>query len=537
LWNNRRVISVQREIDVQYNVINYAQTMNSIEVTAVLDYFRQLAEKRERPSVDVVLRGLVQVFDADEIGVIGMDAASPEFVFPPTRGARAPYPWQTKADLLKCIRLSLCAETHQDEAGNWLVSMVDETQLAWAHRPASRGWNDADKWSWMFASQALLRWQKQSAGVAAPVQRRLEQAAVVTGRLSHDFGNYLTGIMGFTELSLTQVPADGLLHRYLQEVLQAAKDGAEWIRRLHLFCRRNPTRSWPTLLSCILADEETRLRAAGVQGLRWVTDLPHDLPLLDMDAEALQLALTEIVNNTREAAKDQGTIIFTARPLELTDVDCQDLLGSARSGAYVELTLSDDGPGIAADDRAKLFREMFYSTKPRHRGLGLLVVYGILLRYRGALRLSPSPGQGTTLQLYLPVARIEGPTPAHGEAPHLLLVHTNPLLFESMRRIFESHRFQVSVANSPQAALNAYLAPGQSFALIVTDARLPQMSGFDLARRILDHDPDANFLFLHTQSSFHGLAEEELLKRFALLRWPLEPHALLKAVQAALAIQ
>ena len=515
--------------------MKHAQTMNAIELTAVLEFFRQLAEKRERASLDVVLHQLAQIFCVDEIGVIGMDTTSAEFVYPHRKGSLTPYPWQTNADLLKRIRVSLSAEMHQDRAGNWLVSMVGESQLAWAHRPANHGWRDADKWSWMFASQALLRWQTQAAGSATPFQRRLEHAAVVTGRLSHDFGNYLTGIMGFTELSLTQVPADGLLHRYLQEVLQAARDGAEWIRRLHLFCRRNPTRSWPTLLSCILAEEETRLRVAGVQGLNWVTDLPHDLPLLDMDAEALQLVLREIVSNTREAAKDQGTIIFIARPLELTDVDCQDLLGSARPGAYVELTVSDDGPGIAADDRAKLFREMFYSTKPRHRGLGLLVVYGILLRYRGGMRLSASSGQGTTVQLYLPVARIEGTPVAHAKSPHLLLVHTNPLLFESMRRIFESHHLRVSVANSPQAALNAYLAPGQSFALVVTDARLPQMSGFDLARRILDHDPDANFLFLHTQSSFHGLAEEDLLKRFALLRWPLEPQALLNAVHAALA--
>src|SRR5260370_31696880 len=100
---------------------------------------------------------------------------------------------------------------------------------------------------------------------------RLEHSAVITGRLSHEFGNYLTGIMGFTELSLAQVPADGLLHRYLQEVLQAAKEGAEWIRRLHLFCQRNPTKPWPTPLWCILAAEEARLRSAGEEGARSAT--------------------------------------------------------------------------------------------------------------------------------------------------------------------------------------------------------------------------------------------------------------------------
>jgi CheY-like chemotaxis protein/anti-sigma regulatory factor (Ser/Thr protein kinase) len=370
---------------------------------------------------------------------------------------------------------------------------------------------------------------------AAPLQRRLEHSAVITGRLSHEFGNYLTGVMGFTELSLAHVPADGLLHRYLQEVLQAAKEGAEWIRRLHLFCQRHPTKSWPTPLSCILTEEEAHLRSAGVQGLRFVTDLPRDLPLLDIDADALQTVLRELVNNTREAGKDQGTITFAARALELAQADCHELLGSVQPGYFVELTLSDDGPGIAPDIRAKLFREMFFSTKPRHRGLGLLVVYGLMQRFHGGLRLVASQGTGTIVQLYLPAAVIDGPAQAQNQSPHLLLVHANPTLFESMRTVFESGGFQVSVAISSQTALSAYRNRGEPFALVVTDVLLPQLSGFDLARRILDHDPKANLLFLHTQSAFHGLAEEELLKRFTLLRWPLEPRALLKAAQTALA--
>ena len=363
----------------------------------------------------------------------------------------------------------------------------------------------------------------------------LEYSAVITGRLSHEFGNYLTGVMGFTELSLAQVPADGLLHRYLQEVLQAAKEGAEWIRRLHLFSQRNPTKPWPTPLWCIVAAEEARLRSAEVQGLRWVTDLPGDLPLLDIDADALQTVLTELVNNTREAGKDQVTITFTARALELAQADCHELFGSVQPGYYVELTLSDDGPGIAPDVRAKLFREMFFSTKPRHRGLGLLVVYGLMQRFHGGMRLVASPGTGTIVQLYLRVAVIEGPAQAENQSAHLLLVHSNPTLFESMRTVFESRGFRVSVAMSSQTALSAYRNRREPFALVVTDVLLSQLSGFDLARRILDHDPKANFLFLRTQPASHGLAEEELLKRFTLLRWPLEPRALLKAAQTALA--
>src|SRR5262249_36013321 len=135
-------------------------------------------------------------------------------------------------------------------------------------------------------------------------------------------------------------------------------------------------------------------------------------------------------------------------------------------------------------------------------------------------------------QFALPAATIDGPAFA---ALDVLLVHADPLQLESMRQLLEARGGRVSVAGSAVAALTAYVTHGSPFALVVTDVLLAEHSGLELARRILDRDASANFLFLHMQSSFHGLVEEELLKRYPLLRWPLEPHAFLQAVQTALA--
>lgn len=377
----------------------------------------------------------------------------------------------------------------------------------------------------------------ESGADTAAQQRRLEQAAVITSRLSHDFGNYLTGIMGFTELSLSQAPLDSTLHRYLSEVLESARQGADWIRRLHGFCRRSEAPAWPTQLASVLALEESRLRATGLFGMHWEVKLPKDLPLLAIDAGALQMALLEITANAREATKDEGTITFAARALDLTTPDSHLLLGGASPGPCVELSITDDGPGIAAELRARLFGEIFFSTKTRHRGLGLLVVYGILQRCRGGMRIDPGPaGKGASVRLYLPIATFDGPVLATGpETAHLLLVHTDPLVTSSMREILESRGCRISVAGNPQAALAACRAKGASITLVVTDLMLPHLAGLDLARRILEHDPKTSFIFLLAQSSFHGLREEEMLKRFDLLRWPLEPSALMQAIQAALA--
>lgn len=501
--------------------------MNDINVKSVLDYFRQMAECPERPSLDTVLDGLAKICDLDHAGLSAMEGANAVSEFDSL-------PWQSDAELRERIRNSQSAEIHADQGHAWLITRIGgEALVAWARRSGARHFSETDRWTWLFAGAALARWCSLDA--LAPLQRRLEESAVVTGRLTHDFGNYLTGILGFTELSVSQVAADSLLYRYLQEVLQGARHGADWVRRLHQFCRRGSTATWPTMLSNVLAGEEARLRAADVQGMRWQTDVPGDLPLLGMDDDAVRTVLAELVNNACQACNGQGTLTFTARVRELVAADCRELLGPVQPGNHVELVVADDGPGIAADIKIKLFHELFFSTKPRHRGLGLLVVYGILHRFRGGLRLAPAENQGTAVHVYIPAAALEGPTLAPGDAPHVLLVHADAMLVEIMRRILEARGYRVSVAASASAILTIYGASRSDFSIVVMDVAKPPQSGFDLARRILDRDADANFLFLHTQTAFHGHREEELLQRFPLLRWPQTPQSFLSAIAAALA--
>jgi hypothetical protein len=363
---------------------------------------------------------------------------------------------------------------------------------------------------------------------AACLQARLEQSAAVTSRLCHDFGNYLTGIMGFTELGLTQAAPDSIQQRFLNEVLTSAQQGADWIRRLHHFCRRGGAPVWPSLLSSVVAD----LRSRADAGLRWVIDLPADLPLLAIDAGSLQTALGELVANSCEAKPEHAAISISARAIPLSETDCRGILGSTQAGPHVEILVADDGPGFAPEARPCLFRDIFFSTKPRHRGLGLLVVYGTLHRFHGGLKLdAPAKKSGACVRLFVPVADVVGPAlTASTGPPQVLLVYSNAPPFESMRRILEARRCSVDMAT-----LDAYPPQGRSFGLIVIETVLPQITGFDFARRVLEHDPKANFLFVHTQGSFYGFAEEDLLKRFDLLRWPLEPQALIQAVQAALA--
>src|SRR5579864_3274798 len=90
-------------------------------------------------------------------------------------------------------------------------------------------------------------------------RRQLEHAAAVAGKLGHDFGNILTGILGFAELSLKELPLESAGRRYVQEIVDSAQNGAAWNRKLQDFCRKPSGQGQATFLAPMVAEEGDRL--------------------------------------------------------------------------------------------------------------------------------------------------------------------------------------------------------------------------------------------------------------------------------------
>jgi signal transduction histidine kinase len=123
-----------------------------------------------------------------------------------------------------------------------------------------------------------------------------------------------------------------------------------------------------------------------------------------MEAGPLQTVLGHLLENAVEASPPGGTVTVTARAVELNAAEAKAYLGQAGPGAHVEVTVQDAGSGIKPDVRAKLFVEPFYTTKVRHRGLGLAIVYRTLFAHRGGIRIEPAPDAGTVVRIVLPLA-------------------------------------------------------------------------------------------------------------------------------------
>jgi signal transduction histidine kinase/ActR/RegA family two-component response regulator len=423
------------------------------------------------------------------------------------------------------------------EGGTWLL---------WLENEGPRNWTREEEAALTLALLACIRridpqgdfWSRW-----ADVhyrQQQMEAAAPVVGRLIHDFNNILTGVMGFTELSLGQLTPGSAPHQFVSGVYQAAQQGSNLINQLSQFSRRNKPRPAATPLAVIVQEEHTRLCKLSGAAQPFQVQLPERLPSLAVEPEALRQILGRLLDNAREATERGGAITVSARLMELTTADCLDVLGKIAPGLYVQVTVSDTGAGFTLEARQRVFAEPFYSSKPRHRGLGLGSVYGALCCSGGGIQLEHGTAPATAVHVYLPpvLAEIE-PTvvpAAVGKTAgeKLLIVDDDPLTLQLMCTTLERAGYRVQSAADGAAALESFSQAGEPFRLLLSDVVMPRMTGFDLAQRLLDRDPRLHVLFTSGYIPPGFVPEAFASRHFDLLAKPFRPEGLLRAVRAAL---
>jgi CheY-like chemotaxis protein len=370
-------------------------------------------------------------------------------------------------------------------------------------------------------------------------QERLEQTVEVVQKLAHDFGNILTSILGFTELALDQLHPEDLVHGHLQEVQRAAEQGARLTNQLRLFSRRGASQPRATPLATALTVEAERLRPAWPAGIRLETDLSADLPPVALESELLAQVLGALLANAREAIADDGVVTVSARPDELPAEGARNLFGDPVPGRCVRVEVRDTGSGLSPEARAGMLRSPFFTTRAKHRGLGLALVYGVLRSHRGGFRLDPGPGEGTVVTLYLPAAEAPSqPAPGGSGRSHrekVLVVDDDPLVLRTVCATLERDGYAVRGVSSAAEALDAFAAcPADPFRLVVSDVRMPRMSGVDLARQLLSRDHGVRVLFMSAFVPADTFAEKLAGRSFPVLHKPFRPDGLLRAVREAL---
>jgi signal transduction histidine kinase len=291
--------------------------------------------------------------------------------------------------------------------------------LVWAERPVGQTWSETDHAYLGLTAKALERSPALAAAIGPAIDterliQRLTDAAVLAGRMAHDFDNILTGILGFADLTVPMLPEGSQPASYVAEIAKVGQRGIAFTQQLHTLNRGGDPKPTPGSVAATLGREEARLRAIAPPTVRMEKDLPANLPAVAIDAAPLQTALGHLFENAVEACAKSGTVRVSAAVVDLTDSDARGFLGRVSHGAHVVVSIADTGAGIKPEVRKRLFLEPFLTTKVRHRGLGLATAFRIIAAHRGGIALDAAP-VGTIARVALPLAvarpSVSVPTP------------------------------------------------------------------------------------------------------------------------------
>ncbi len=334
--------------------------------------------------------------------------------------------------------------------------------------------------------------------------QKMEAVGRLAGGVAHDFNNMLVVIGGNAELVLNELGESSPLRDDLAQILDAARRSAELTRQLLAFARQQTSSPVVLDLNETLSGMLTMLRRLIGEDidLRWQPC--EDIWRVRMDPAQIDQVLANLVVNARDAIDGLGAISLETANVVFDDAYCADHPGFA-PGEYVLLSVSDTGCGMPPEVMARLF-EPFYTTKElgSGTGLGLATVYGVVKQNDGFINVYSEPGLGSTFKIYLPrhvgagePARAEpGGESAPAGTETILVVEDEEAILRLTVRGLGRLGYTVLAASSPAEALALADEHGDRLDLLVTDVVMPEMTGKELADRLLAAYPALKVVYM-----------------------------------------
>lgn len=366
-------------------------------------------------------------------------------------------------------------------------------------------------------SARLMQEHKQQPGLHCIARnlterRRLEQQLIQSEKLSavgqliagvaHELNNPLTSISGYAQLLLRSEALDDTSRQDLSHIHTQAERAARIVQNLLIFAREHkPERRLVNLNDLLRSTLGLRAYQLRVDNITIVQLYDAELPLTVADPHQLQQVFLNLLNNAHQAIIERGepgTITLCTKVLNPQPPDSQET--EAPATPRLEVSISDTGIGISERDLARIF-DPFFTTKPvgQGTGLGLSICFGIIQEHDGHIHAESTRGVGTTVFVELPL-RTEVPQTGYLQAlpdppavepdiaAHVLVVDDEEPVAALLARLLRELGHQPYVVTSGEAAMQA-LAEHQ-FDLILTDIKMPGMSGFELYDAIHQRDPE-----------------------------------------------
>jgi signal transduction histidine kinase len=345
---------------------------------------------------------------------------------------------------------------------------------------------------------------RREADEQAAQARKMDAIGHLTGGVAHDFNNLLAAVIGSLDLMERRLAGDERALRLLRNAMQAAQRGARLTEQLLAFSRKQRLEVRPTDVNGVLSNMADLMHRTLGGRIGVNTLLGKDLWPAMADPNQIELAVLNLAVNARDAMPDGGQVVLQTENIAADDPQRPRML--TLSTDAVRIRVQDTGHGMSAEVLMRA-TEPFFTTKGpgQGTGLGLAQVYGMIKQIGGDMHISSEPGQGTTVDLYLPKAAAgalqkaaqESPEPAMptGKA-RVLVIDDDAQVRMATAAMLAELGYDVVEGDSARSGLDRLESADKPFDLILVDYAMPGMTGGEMIAQLRRITPTLRSLLI-----------------------------------------
>jgi len=330
--------------------------------------------------------------------------------------------------------------------------------------------------------------------------QKMEAIGTLAGGIAHDFNNILSIIMGYTEISLSNLEEDEpkKLVYNLEHVLKASHRAKDLVRRILTFSSRSDSQPAAIKIVPIVQEVLKLIRASLPATIEIRETIAYEGYEIFADPTQIHQVLMNLCTNAGHAMQEKGGVL----EVQISDINRDLALIDENNGAfslYMRLTVKDSGHGMTDEVKERIF-DPFFTTKSvgEGTGLGLSVVHGIVAGLDGEISVESELGQGTSFHLFLPLLQSDGKSTQDEKAKknipcgneRILIIDDEVALVNMAKRMLEQLCYEVVPMSNSIEALKLFKSDPDAFQLVITDITMPEMTGIQLTREIVKIRPD-----------------------------------------------
>ena len=388
------------------------------------------------------------------------------------------------------------------------------------------------------AEEALRRTEAQ-----LQQSQKMEAVGRLAGGVAHDFNNMLTVIRGYSELGLSRLGPGDALRKELEEVKKAADRASGLTGQLLAFSRRQFIAPKILDLNSVIHNMEGMIRRLlGEDIIELCTVLEPETGQIKADPGQIEQVIMNLAVNARDAMPSGGRLTIETGNIQFGNYGYRAPMG-IEAGQYVALVVRDTGHGMDEETQSHIF-EPFFTTKEKGKGtgLGLSTVYGIVKQSGGYIEVESKPGRGATFKIYFP--RVDDLTEETGSETvagdsirgreTVLLVEDEPGVRGLVNETLRLHGYTVLEARHGIEALLTGAKHVGPIHLLLTDVVMPQMSGPEVAEKLVAVRPEVKVLYMSGYPDHPVFSKGGVDTERCFLQKPFTPSALAQKVREVL---